>query len=141
MNFLLNIMGYYRDLSRTVFPESSGIYFVYRGIYVPHLKTVTLTQLLYIGETGNLHERHNDHGRRNDFLNSLEDGEELFYSYALVDNFSDRQRRIAEAALIYELCPPLNEEHTTSFGYEETTINILGDRHAYIPSQIKAPSY
>ena len=49
--YRLNIQGYYSDDVRSRFPHSPGIYFVYRGVFVPHLKTVTLRELLYIGET------------------------------------------------------------------------------------------
>ena len=141
MNCQLEIQGYYKDLSRTGFPHSSGIYFVYRGIYMPHLKTVTLMELLYIGETENLYDRHNEHDKRNEFLARLQEGEELFYSFALTDSLPNDQRKKVEAALIYELCPPLNVQNVDSFICEETTINILGDRHAYIPAQINATSY
>lgn len=108
---------------------------------MPHLKTVTLMELLYIGETENLYDRHNEHDKRNEFLARLQEGEELFYSFALTDSLPNDQRKKVEAALIYELCPPLNVQNVDSFICEETTINILGDRHAYIPAQINAPSY
>lgn len=141
MNYQLDVQGYYKDQSRTGFPHSSGIYFVYRGIYIPHLKTVTLMELLYIGETENLYDRHNEHDKRNEFLARLQEGEELFYSFALTESLSNEQRKKVEAALIYELCPPLNVQNVDSFIYDEITINVLGDRHAYIPDQIDAPSY
>lgn len=141
MNYQLDVQGYYKDQSRTGFPHSSGIYFVYRGIYIPHLKTVTLMELLYIGETENLYDRHNEHDKRNEFLARLQEGEELFYSFALTESLSNEQRKKVEAALIYELCPPLNVHNVDSFIYDEITINVLGDRHAYIPDQINAPSY
>lgn len=141
MNYQLDVQGYYKDQSRIGFPQSSGIYFVYRGIYIPHLKTVTLMELLYIGETENLYDRHNEHDKRNEFLARLQEGEELFYSFALTESLSNEQRKKVEAALIYELCPPLNVQNVDSFIYDEITINVLGDRHAYIPDQINAPSY
>ena len=141
MNYQLDVQGYYKDQSRTGFPHSSGIYFVYRGIYIPHLKTVTLMELLYIGETENLYDRHNEHDKRNEFLARLQEGEELFYSFALTESLSNEQRKKVEVALIYELCPPLNVQNVDSFIYDEITINVLGDRHAYIPDQINAPSY
>ena len=141
MNYQLDVQGYYKDQSRTGFPHSSGIYFVYRGIYIPHLKTVTLMELLYIGETENLYDRHNEHDKRNEFLARLQEGEELFYSFALTESLSNEQRKKVEAALIYELCPPLNVHNVDSFIYDEITINVLGDRHAYIPDQINTPSY
>ena len=34
-----------------------------------------------------------------------------------------------------------NAANTASFEYDETVINVLGDRHAYVPTQVYAPSY
>ena len=141
MEFSIDIQGYYRDASRESFPNSPGVYFVYRGYLVPHLKTVTLKELLYIGESGDICTRLSNHERRNDFLSSLQPDEELFYSFAITSNLSDKNRQRVEAALIYELCPPLNTSSTESFGYGLTIIYVLGDRHAYIPTTVEAPSY
>lgn len=141
MNYNLDIFGYYRDLSRTKFTHSAGIYFVYRGRFIPHLKTVTLMELLYVGETDDLYVCNNEHVKRQEFLSKLQDWEELFYSYAITDDLSMKHRKILEAALIYELRPSLNGKDEKSFQYEKTTIEIRGDRHAYIPSHIVAPSY
>lgn len=141
MEFQLDIQGYYRDQSRMGFPHSSGIYFVYRGVFVPHLKTVTLMELLYIGETFDLHQQHNEHDKRDKFIAKLQEGEELFYSFALTEDFTEKQRSRVESALIYELCPQLNTQNIETFDYDKTIINIIGDRHAYVPSKIIAPSY
>lgn len=141
MEFQIDVQGYYKDQSRKGFPHTSGIYFVYRGIYAPYLKTVTLIELLYIGETEDLFQRHNDHNMRNEFMSKLNEGEELFYSLALTNELTPKQRLRLESALIYELRPRLNIRDVETYDYDETTINILGDRHAYVPSHIKAPSY
>lgn len=141
MEFILDIQGYYRDLSRKLFPEKSGIYFVYRGYMIPHLKSATLRQLLYIGEATDIGARFANHERRADFLSRLEMDEELFYCFAITDNLSDHQRKRVEAALIYELHPPLNTLSTESFEYDSTLIHIRGDRHAFIPNVVEAPTY
>lgn len=141
MEFQLDIQGYFRDQSRGGFPHSSGIYFVYRGVFVPHLKTVTLIELLYIGETADLNQRHNEHHKRDEFITKLQEGEELFYSFALVENLTHKQRLRIEATLIYELRPPLNVRNVETYDFGRTIVNVLGDRHAYVPSQIIAPSY
>ena len=141
MEFSIDIKGYYRDGSRGLFPNYPGVYFVYRGYFVPHLKTVTLKELLYIGESGDIGTRLNNHERRDDFLSYLHADEELFYSFAVTDNLSDNHRQRIEASLIYELCPPLDTSLTESFGYSSTVIHVLGDRHAYIPTTVEAPSY
>lgn len=141
MEIQLDVQGYYRDQSRNGFPHSSGIYFVYRGVFVPHLKTVTLRELLYIGETEDLYQRHNDHDKRDKFITKLQEDEELFYSFALTENISKKQRLRIESTLIYELRPQLNTQNMETYNYDQTIINVLGDRHAYVPSQIIAPSY
>lgn len=141
MEFNIDIQGYYRDVSKELFPNIAGIYFVYRGFFVPHLKTVTLKALLYIGESADIGSRLKNHERRDDFLSSLQSEEELFYSFSNTENLSDKQRKRIEAALIYELCPPLNSSSTETFEYDTTIIHVHGDRHAYIPTTIEAPSY
>lgn len=141
MEIQLDVQGYYRDQSRKGFPHSAGIYFVYRGVFVPHLKTVTLRELLYIGETEDLYQRHNEHDKRDKFIMKLQEDEELFYSFALTGNISKKQRLRIESTLIYELRPQLNTQNIETYNYDKTIINVLGDRHAYVPSQIIAPTY
>ena len=141
MEYQLDIQGYYRDESRKDFPNVSGIYFVYRGVLIPHLKTVTLTELIYIGESEDINNRLQNHEKRNDFLSLLQRDEELFYSFAITDDLSNSKRERLETALIYELKPTLNIKSSGSFGYGKITINVLGDRHAYIPNKLIAPSY
>ncbi len=140
MAYVLNIEGYFRDAIRDRFPDEAGIYFVYRGTLDPVRRWATLKELLYIGETDDMHIRHNDHDRRGDFLDKLSQGEMLFYTYALTD-YVERDRMRIEAALIYELQPPLNTQSTVTFNYPPTRIEIKGDRHAFVPSIIDAPSY
>ena len=87
-----------------------------------------------------MHERHNNHDRRGDFLKQLRPGEMLFYTYALTA-YTERERKRIEAALIYELLPPLNSQATVTFNYPPTRIEIAGDRHAFVPNIVEAPSY
>ncbi len=138
--YSLNINGYFRDAVRDRFPDEAGIYFVYRGTLDPVRHWATLKELLYIGETNDMHARHNDHDRRGDFFDQLRPGEMLFYTYALTD-YTEQERRRIEAALVYELLPPLNTQATVSFGYPPTRIEIRGDRHAFVPNIVDAPSY
>lgn len=141
MDFKIEIQGYYRDESRGQFPNIPGIYFVYRGTFIPHLKSVTLAELLYIGEAENINKRLMNHERRNDFLSRLQRDENLFYSFANTDSLSENDRLRVEAALIHELRPPLNIKSTESFEYNNTVIHVVGDSHAYIPTTIIAPTY
>lgn len=138
----IQIQGYYKDETRVRFPECAGIYFIYRGSLntTSQPPSAILNELIYIGETENLHQRHNDHDRREDFFNTLHYGEQLFYCYVQT-NFAVEDRKRIEAALIHELQPALNIQNQVLFNYDKTTINVLGDRHAFIPDTVVAPSY
>lgn len=138
--FKLDIKGYFRDEVRSQFPQSQGVYFVYRGILNNVNKTCILTSLIYIGSSKNLHDSFNEHQMRASFLLSLKEGESLFYTYALT-NLNDSELKRVESSLINELLPSLNREFLVKFSYPETEIDILGDRHAFIPKEVKAPSY
>jgi hypothetical protein len=54
----------------------------------------------------------------------LASGEVLCFTGATVSPESTRQR--AEAAMIFHHKPPVNEEHTHSFPFDTTTINVTG---------------
>lgn len=45
-------------------------------------------ELLYVSETDDLYVCNNEHVKRQEFLSKLQDGEELFYSYAITDDLS-----------------------------------------------------
>lgn len=139
-SFELNIRGYYRDEVRGQFPHSQGIYFIYRGVLNHETKTCILTALIYIGETPDLYECLNEHPNRNVFREALQDEESLFYTYALT-TFNESERKRVEAALIYELTPSKNTRIVQTFPYSQTTVKFHGDRHAFIPEVVTAPSY
>lgn len=117
----LEFQGYY--LERESMPSLPGIYCVYKCIYNRQRDTVSINDLLYIGESINVKERLVKHDRIIDWQSSLENGERLCYSYAYVSN-TDRER--AEAALIYEHQPRFNEQHIYDFGYLKTEIITKG---------------
>lgn len=138
--YVLKIQGYYADEVRDRFPDSPGIYFVYRGVFNSETNTCSLKQLLYIGQTDSLQRRHNEHSKREMFLNSLGVDEMLFYTFAIT-NVNEEERLRVEAALIYELKPILNTQNCYTFDYPPTRVVIEGNRHAFVPASIDAPSY
>ena len=138
--FELNIQGYYRDEVRNQFPNKQGVYFVYKGILNYVTRTCILTTLLFIGETEDLHSTFNEHPTRDQFIESIKEGESIFYAYALTDFRQSNLRRVA-ASLIYELQPLLNNRGVDACTFPSTTIKILGNRHAFIPEIVTAPSY
>ena len=138
--YRLDIQGYYSDDVRSRFPHSPGIYFVYRGVLDSAANTCTLRQLLYIGQTEDLHQRHNEHSMRDEFLETVGSDEMLFYTFSITDLPAEDRMRI-EAALIYELKPALNSQNCYTFNYPPTRVVVEGNRHAFVPASIDAPSY
>ena len=123
----LEFKGFYLDCRKnTALPQDSGIYCVYSCEYNKGKNTVGNLKLLYIGESDNINKRHKDnaHEHYEDFLNYLDKDETLCYSYVLIGNEDDRKR--CEAALIYEMNPPINEQSTVSYSYPETHLIISG---------------
>lgn len=118
-SFQTKIDGYWREINASGLPSHSGVYFVYRSTYNPDKKTVSLHQLLYIGEGKNVNERVADHEKLDDWKSHLKRGEELCFSTCPVVS-SDRER--VEAAYIYKHKPPCNTDCTQSFNYDRTTV-------------------
>ena len=102
--------------------------------------TCFLKDLIYIGQTAELNKRLSEHEKREDFLSLCEKGEMLFYTFAEIKGDEDVRKRI-EAALIYELRPQLNKQAIGNFAYPVTKIIVEGNRHAFVPASIIAPSY
>ncbi len=123
----LEFKGFYLDCRKnTALPQDLGIYCVYSCKYNKGKNTVGNLKLLYIGESENINKRHKDnaHEHYEDFLNYLDEDETLCYSYVLIGNEDDRKR--CEAALIYEMQPPINEHGTDGFNYSPTHIVTSG---------------
>lgn len=119
----LKFQGYWLDEKRNGIPSVSGIYLVYRCKYNLKFDTVSLIEILYIGQAGNLHDRHIKHERRNDFLKQCEVGETLCYAVAEVD---ERDLNVVENALILAQQPVLNDEYKDSFNYDESEFHLEG---------------
>ena len=96
-NISLVFSGYWRDSRKDKLPKESGIYLVYAGTPKPN-SIVDLRQLLYIGESSNVHDRIAEHNRYEDWKKSLKEGELLYYVAA---SASKEERTLAEAALIF----------------------------------------
>lgn len=120
----LQFQGYWRESALAGVPRQSGIYVVYGGIYNPRTNTVDLRQLVYIGESGNVGFRLHNQEKRKNWLGQLGySQQELFFSFApaaLLD------RMPAEAALIYQHQPPVNDEGKATFHYNATRIVATG---------------
>ena len=120
----LNFDGYYKyeNVSDGYFAKS-GVYCVYAGKYNQTIDKVSLRQLLYIGEGGDVLLRLSNHEKLSLWKSYLQVGETLWISVAFI-NSEDRER--AEAACIFEHQPICNNQCTKCFNYEDTKIVTSG---------------
>ena len=119
----LKFDGYWREAKKDHIPKVSGIYCVYACSHNPDKKTVSIRELIYVGESLDVHERLASHERVRDWEKRLRYGETLCYSVAEVGS-GDRVR--AEATVIYRHKPPCNTECTNRFSFENTVIKTSG---------------
>lgn len=118
----LNFEGYWRDCNKSALPDYAGIYMVYRCQYDKQSNTVFLNDIIYIGQSEDIHERHLNHEKYEMFKSELLVGEELCYSCAKVDNDID----LVESALIFAQKPLLNDQNTFVYNYERSHIIVDG---------------
>ena len=119
----LSFKGYWREVRKSAVPAVSGVYCVYAATYHSEEETVSLRELLYVGESSNVRDRLATHERLQDWKRRLRIGETLCYAVATV-NDSDRER--AEAAVIYWHKPPCNVEYVNRFPFDTTHIETSG---------------
>lgn len=119
--FSLVFEGYY--ITMDALPEYGGIYLVYKGSYNKETNTVSLVELVYIGEADNIKKRHTDgHEHQKDFENKVKDipNGKVIYSVAKLENEEDRER--VENALIYYTQPDINTTGKSRFKYPVTRV-------------------
>ncbi|MFP3975433.1 MAG: GIY-YIG nuclease family protein [Dehalococcoidia bacterium] len=115
--------GYCRDEKKASIRARSGIYCVYECTYNVERNTVSIHNLIYIGEAENLHDRIADHEKRPDWLKHVRSSNELCFS---IGDISEMDRERAAAAMIFRHKPPQNDEFADSFPSDETTMSISG---------------
>ena len=108
----LNFNGYWVEDRISGMPNTSGIYFVYRCIY--DKEGVILKELIYIGQSENVHDRIKSHEKKDLFKKACLEGETLCYSVAEVPSGS---LNIVENALIFAQKPKLNDRYKDEFKY------------------------
>ncbi len=121
-SFKTTIDGYWQEANASRLPSHSGVYFVYRGTLNAN-KTVTLHQLLYIGEGNDVNARVANHEKLNTWKKHLKVGERLWFSTCPVESY---YRERVEAAYIFKHKPPCNTDCTSCFNYDKTTIASTG---------------
>lgn len=108
----LNFNGYWVEGRISEIPHASGIYLVYRCVYEE--EGVVLKELIYIGQSEDLHERIKSHDKKDLFKSECREGETLCYSVAEVPNDS---LNIVENALVFAQKPKLNDKYKDEFEY------------------------
>lgn len=116
----LDFNGYF--MKRKGLPAVAGLYCVYTCVEQDE-KTVTISKLVYISESGSIQNRVTNHELFETWKAQRASGEALCYTAAPVSPESTRQR--AEAAMIFHHKPPVNDEYTHAFPFD-TTINVRG---------------
>ncbi len=117
--FNLHFEGSIIDENRSSLPTYSGVYLVYRGVLFSNGTMLRCNEILYIGQSEDIRRRLSLHDKRTEFIQNLEDGEILFYSYAKADR--DDLDRI-ENALIFSYKPRLNNQEKNTFLYPSTEV-------------------
>lgn len=121
--FNLEFDGFWRDENSSGVPKVTGIYAVYRCVHNIRAGTVTLNEILYIGESENVGDRIAGHDRRDDWERKLRSGEQLCFAVA---GYSGKERVRVEAALIRKHQPTLNVEYKDSFPFPQTRVISTG---------------
>lgn len=98
------------------------MYLVYRCNYNVQNDTVNLIEIIYIGQADNIHDRHIRHEKEQIFKSQLQEGEELCFSCAKVEQDLD----LVENALIFAQKPILNEKGKDRFLYGEVHLSLNG---------------
>lgn len=119
----IEFAGYWRDENKGGLPAKSGVYCVYECTHNVSEKTVSIHELIYIGEAEDVKSRVANHERYRDWQKHVRRGNELCFSFGGV-GATDRAR--AEAAMIFEHKPPENDEYVDTFPYDRTTISLSG---------------
>ena len=122
-SFILNFKGYWREAKKDGIPAVSGVYLVYRCVYNSSSGTVSLRELIYIGQATNVNKRISSHLYDGDFQGETHAGEVLCFSIAEV---SKTDLDLVENALIFAQQPRLNIRGKESFDYPDSSFNIGG---------------
>jgi len=131
--FSLNFDGYWRAENVRGIPSKSGVYCVYECTHNVSASTVTLRQLISIGESRNVNARVSNHEKWSDWSKYAGFGNELCFSFSYEDSFN---RSSVEAALIYEHKPPENTEYKSFFPFATTIIKTAG-RNGFLRHSFK----
>lgn len=104
-------------------PVLSGIYCVYECSYHQNTNSVTLLKLFYIGEADNVRKRISNHEKWREWKTQIKAENRICFSHGYVNPLI---RKRAEAAMIFEHRPALNDDFISWFPFDQTTIELDG---------------
>lgn len=122
-NIRLSFKGYWRAEKKDFIPHFMGVYLVYRGVYNANEDTVSLRDLVYIGQAEDVNRRINEHIDDPSFTGILQGKEILCFSVAQV---SSNEIDLVENALIFAQKPILNTNLKQSYNHEAAGFVIEG---------------
>lgn len=122
-NIKLSFKGYWREDRRSFIPHITGVYLVYRCIHDPILNTVSLRDLIYIGQSKDVNERIEQHCHESQFRSVVNVGETLCFSVAEVPS---EDLNLVENALLFAQKPGLNTQGKDSYNYPDASFLIEG---------------
>ena len=126
-SYSINFDGYWREPNINGLPTEAGIYCVYACTYDSQEGTVSISKLLYIGESDNVWKRVKNHEKTAEWKRQLGRNGVLCFNAsttAVLERSGDRER--VEAAMIFRHKPPCNVEYKNTFPFDRTTVTITG---------------
>lgn len=117
----LKFNGYFVDVE--ALPMGPGVFCVYRSSYNSDKKTVSIKELLYIGQKENVHDLTMERDKLGEWGKCIGTTETLCYSVA---SLSVESLKPCEAALIYLVKPLLNQVGKDSYGYRDAYLSVSG---------------
>ncbi|MCF0220111.1 MAG: GIY-YIG nuclease family protein [Muribaculaceae bacterium] len=120
----IEFQGYWRDANKDGIPSESGVYLVYRSRYNNETNTIGLIEIIYIGQSNDVHDRIVNHDQRKSFEETLKAGEELAFAIAPI---LEEELDIVEQSLIFAQKPELNDLYKDNYQQEDAAFKIGGN--------------
>jgi len=144
--FELNHEGYILESNRQRLPKVARIYIVYKCFYNSLFDTVDVKDILYIGETENIYERHNDtpsspglHEHHSDFIKEAGGEGNVCYGWFPTEGMTADERKWVQDVLIHMQQPPINTDAKDHYNHPAVEIKIHGVPDAWKMSHFAHP--
>lgn len=110
--------------------QCQGIYIVYKCDYNTQNDSVDIKDILYIGQTDNIFERHNNpqkpHEHNDDFVREAGGKEHICFGEILLPDIREDDLETIEAALIHIQKPPVNTDNKSHYTKSASDITMTG---------------